>query len=54
MLRKPQKDRPNTEPRQQAKEKKRRFRIVKLEERIAPAGHGKTGARDLCGGYKEL
>jgi hypothetical protein len=49
MLREPQKEQPTTEPRQPVKEQKRRFRIVKLEERIAPGG-GKTGARDQCNG----
>jgi hypothetical protein len=54
MLREPRKDQQTTEPREPAKEKKRRFRIVKLEERIAP-GNGKTGAHDQCngGGYKK-
>ena len=48
MLREPNKDQQPTESPQQAKDKKRRFQIVKLEERIAPSGNGKTGARDQC------
>jgi hypothetical protein len=49
MLREPQKEQPTTEPRQATKDKKRRFQIVKLEERIAPGGgNGKTGNRDQC------
>ena len=36
-------------PEQEEKAKKRRFRIVKLEERIAPS-NGHTGARDQCNG----
>jgi len=34
---------------QQGKEKKRRFQIVKLEERIAPGG-GHTGKNGQCNG----
>jgi hypothetical protein len=36
------------EPRQEAKEKRRRFQIVKLEERIAPAKGG-NGTHNSCG-----
>jgi hypothetical protein len=45
-----------SEPGKEVKKPKRRFQIVKLEERIAPAGNGKSGANDQCnagygGGY---
>jgi hypothetical protein len=55
MLREPRKTPQTTEPRKEADKKERRFRIVKLEERIAPGkrgggGNGKTGARDQCNG----
>jgi hypothetical protein len=37
-------ERKDREPRSEAKEAKpRRFRIVKLEERIAPSGNGSNG-----------
>ena len=36
MLREPREAQPTTEPRQEVKERKPRFQIVKLEERIAP------------------
>jgi hypothetical protein len=55
MLREPSKTPQTPEPRKEPNKKERRFRIVKLEERIAPArkgggggGNGKTGARDQC------
>jgi hypothetical protein len=54
MLREPRKNEQKPEPRNEANKKERRFRIVKLEERIAPAskhgggGNGKTGVRDQC------
>ena len=50
MLREPRKTPPPTEPDKTDNQKKRRFQIVKLEERIAPGGNGngKTGARDQC------
>jgi hypothetical protein len=55
MLREPGKPEQSTEVRKQVNKKQRRFRIVKLEERIAPAskhggnnGNGKTGAHDQC------
>jgi hypothetical protein len=53
MLREPQKNQHTTEPRKEADKQEPRFRIVKLEERIAPGkgghnGNGKTGAHDQC------
>ena len=54
MLREPNKAPQTTEPRKEADKKEPRFRIVKLEERIAPGkhygggGNGKTGVRDQC------
>ena len=44
---------PVTEPGKTENQKKRRFQIVKLEERIAPTGtgNGKTGDRDQCNGH---
>jgi hypothetical protein len=54
MLREPRKTPQTTEPRKEENKKERRFRIVKLEERIAPAGkggkngNGKTGAHNQC------
>jgi hypothetical protein len=55
MLREPRKNEQKPEPRKEADKKERRFRIVKLEERVAPAskfhgggGNGKTGAHDQC------
>ena len=54
MLREAHQNPPTNQPTKEAKEQKRRFQIVKLEERIAPAGHGKTGAKDQCNaGYKK-
>jgi hypothetical protein len=56
MLREPRKTEQTTVPRKEANQKERRFRIVKLEERIAPAskrgggGNGKTGVADGCHG----
>ena len=41
MLRKPQKVQQTTEPQKEVKERKIRFQIVKLEERIAPHLNGK-------------
>ena len=38
------------EPRKDVKERKRRFQIVKLEERIAPGG-GHGNGSNYCGGY---
>ena len=37
-------------PEREEKPKKRRFQIVKLEERIAPGGNGHTGAHYQCNG----
>jgi hypothetical protein len=37
-------------PQQEGKEKKRRFQIVKLEDRIAPGNGGHTGAHTQCNG----
>jgi hypothetical protein len=37
-----------TEPTPQPKEKPRRFRIVKLEERIAPSNGGTHGNKFTC------
>lgn len=55
MLREPHKTPQTTEAAKDEKAKERRFRIVKLEERIAPRAKGggnngnhKTGARDQC------
>ena len=54
MLREPSKTPQTPEPCKEPNKKERRFRIVKLEERIAPragkggGGNGKTGARDQC------
>jgi hypothetical protein len=55
MLREPSKTPQTTEQRKEADKKEPRFRIVKLEERIAPGkrggggnGNGKTGAHDQC------
>jgi hypothetical protein len=58
MLREPRKTPQTPEPRKEANKKERRFRIVKLEERIAPVskhgggggGNGKTGVNDACHG----
>ena len=36
------------EPRKDVKEKRRRFRIVKLEERIAPGGGNGNGSNAYC------
>ena len=36
------------EPREDVKERKRRFQIVKLEERIAPGGGGNGKHSDAC------
>jgi hypothetical protein len=51
----PRRDEKSTEPRKDKTERKRRFQIVKLEERIAPGGgHGKgsnycyRGTKDFC------
>jgi hypothetical protein len=52
MLREPEKTPRAAKAGKEAKGKKRRFQIVKLEERIAPGGNGKTGARDQCNGNK--
>jgi hypothetical protein len=43
------------EPRKDVKERKRRFQIVKLEERIAPGGgnNGKHSHVNGCGHYTE-
>jgi len=51
MLREPQRTQKTTEPQKERKDKKPRFRVVKLEERIAPASNGKTGNRDQCNGH---
>jgi hypothetical protein len=54
MLKEPSKTPETPEPRKEPNKKDRRFRIVKLEERIAPAskrggnGNGKTGAHNGC------
>ena len=40
MQREPRKEERPAEPRKDVKERKRRFQIVKLEERIAPGGGG--------------
>jgi hypothetical protein len=37
------------EPRKEATERKRRFQIVKLEERIAPGGGNGNGSNYGCG-----
>jgi len=37
------------EPRKEVTERKRRFQIVKLEERIAPGGNGKGSVPFVCG-----
>ena len=37
------------EPRKDVKERKRRFQIVKLEERIAPGGGNGNGSNYGCG-----
>ena len=52
MFRKARKAEQSTEPQKEAKEKKSRFQIVKLEERIAPS-HSRnhnpgTGGNDSC------
>ena len=40
--------RKESEPRKEAKTRKRRFQIVKLEERIAPAKGGNHTRRGAC------
>ena len=52
MQRESRKEEQPAEPRKDVKERKRRFQIVKLEERIAPGlgGNGKHSDVD-CGGY---
>jgi hypothetical protein len=55
MLREPRKTEQTIKPCKEANQKERRFRIVKLEERIAPGkhgggGNGKTGVNDGCNG----
>ena len=47
MQRESRKEEQPAEPRKDVKERKRRFQIVKLEERIAP-GHGYTTRPDEC------
>jgi hypothetical protein len=59
MLQEPRKTEQTTEPRKETPKNGRRFRIVKLEERIAPragkggggGGNGKTGAGTGCHGH---
>jgi hypothetical protein len=46
----PRKDEPQKVPEPRKEERKRRFQIVKLEERIAPA-RGGNGTNNSCGGY---
>ena len=41
MQRESRKEEQPAEPRKDLKERKRRFQIIKLEERIAPGGNGK-------------
>ena len=43
MQRESRKEEQPAEPRKDVKERKRRFQIVKLEERIAPGGGGNNG-----------
>ena len=51
MLRDPQKPvQPNPQPDEIVAAKPRRFRIVKLEERIAPGGGHGNGSNYSCGG----
>ena len=50
MLREPRKpEQPTTGPGHPATAKERRFRIVKLEERIAPGGGKGNGSNATCG-----
>ena len=50
MQREPRKEEQPAEPRKDVKERRRRFQIVKLEERIAPGGgkHVNTKAPHYC------
>ena len=50
MQRESRKEDQPAEPRKDVKERQRRFRIVKLEERIAPGG-GHGNGSNYCGGY---
>jgi hypothetical protein len=51
MQRESRKEEQPAEPRKEVKEWKRRFQIIKLEERIAPGGSGGNGkhSENLCG-----
>jgi hypothetical protein len=48
MQRESRKEDQPAEPRKDVKERKRRFQIVKLEERIAPGGGGNGKHSDAC------
>jgi hypothetical protein len=48
MQRESRKEEQPTEPRKDVTERKRRFQIVKLEERIAPGGGGNGKHSDFC------
>jgi hypothetical protein len=49
MQRESRKEEQPAEPRKDVTERKRRFRIVKLEERIAPGGGNGNGSNYTCG-----
>ena len=49
MQRESRKEEQLAEPRKEGTERKRRFQIVKLEERIAPGGNGKGSVPFVCG-----
>jgi hypothetical protein len=52
MQRESRKEEQPAEPRKDLKEQKRRFQIIKLEERIAPGGGNNGKHSDVdCGGY---
>ena len=48
----PRKEERPAEPRKELTERKRRFQIVKLEERIAPGGGHGNGSNYGCGSPK--
>ena len=50
MQRESRKEEQPAEPRKDVKERKHRFQIVKLEERIAPGGGHGNGSNFGCGG----
>jgi hypothetical protein len=49
MQRESRKEEQLAEPRKEGTERKRRFQIVKLEERIAPGGGNGNGSNFTCG-----